>query len=898
MSTTITDAQDSGGEDAGTRKAVKYTYSSRARAALTRTVKNPNPQAIPPEDKPRTPRAAPSGSRARFSTSLSTKTTEGKKNDTAADSGGRSVADKPDHEPEEQAAFGGWQVPRSPARRSASPVNSGNVIKDDNVHFPLWLNEPLGDEKPEFDAQEGEEDNQEIRIPLLVKDATLPLSEEEHGHSDDEESMYMPEQKAPDEDNSRPQSPEVKSELGPQDIKLPENNSGEDHSSRRSESPARSLWSDYPEDNDIGDVPVFEGPMGGNQTKNDSGDVIDETANKDVNTSEYNNLDNNKVDMLLDNKNKDISAIAGKMDKLYTQNADLMEHQASLLRMNKDLRNELHRLKMANSTKGRTTAPPYDRTRPLKERSARASSILPRGSAVHQAITGDNRNGTTPPDDDGDGDKPPMMGSSDKKKLTTGKRDPPKKENSPRQGKIPSKKGPPSDPGDDSSSSGDSSDDESDDIFDEEPESVRSGDSESTKKNKRAERKRYRARIACLKYQQAFLKTSPPFIYNGEVQATLFKKWVREVRLWTEQGRIRESEGVMLAGKYLGGRAYQFFERDILALRKKYDLTEFFEKLFDYVFPVDFRMQQRDKFDACRQDNRSVLDFLRKLQEIADTIGDMEDRDIVLAFWRRSQPYLRVEMTKDGLDPTLMSISALEECAVRHERAHLLAGEEGKRGRNPTRFSSSRRDNVSSSTAAPVVHNSSSTMVKFDKDKKKPFGSSRRSGPSGRNNDRTKKLRAEGRCFQCESKEHLLKDCPQRINKRPPLRLANAEFVSPAEARLAAVDEGNHLGLFSAQLGSAEDLETLPEIRNKLICDATTKLMAAVPLSFDYVGEDAEVSPFVDHRFEFFDWNCPPDCSDSGCNEGTVELTDLHSYESHLLTFAQLKDKSFDITET
>ncbi|KAF9476571.1 hypothetical protein BDN70DRAFT_779625, partial [Pholiota conissans] len=160
------------------------------------------------------------------------------------------------------------------------------------------------------------------------------------------------------------------------------------------------------------------------------------------------------------------------------------------------------------------------------------------------------------------------------------------------------------------------------------------------------------------------------FTYNGEVQATLFKKWVRELRLWIEQGRLAETEGVKMAGKYLGGRAYMFFERDILSRQKNYTLTKFFEKLFDYIFPADFRMQQRDKFDAYRQDNHTVLDFLRKLQEIADTIGDMDDRDIVMAFWRRSQPYLRVEMTKLGLDPTILSLASLEEHAVRLERAH------------------------------------------------------------------------------------------------------------------------------------------------------------------------------------------------------------------------------------
>ncbi|KAJ8584107.1 hypothetical protein M405DRAFT_845373 [Rhizopogon salebrosus TDB-379] len=53
---------------------------------------------------------------------------------------------------------------------------------------------------------------------------------------------------------------------------------------------------------------------------------------------------------------------------------------------------------------------------------------------------------------------------------------------------------------------------------------------------------------------------------NGDANATTFKKWVRE---------------------------------------KGYSLTEFFEQLFDYIFPPDFHMQQRPKkFLKCRQDGK------------------------------------------------------------------------------------------------------------------------------------------------------------------------------------------------------------------------------------------------------------------------------------------------------
>jgi hypothetical protein len=74
-----------------------------------------------------------------------------------------------------------------------------------------------------------------------------------------------------------------------------------------------------------------------------------------------------------------------------------------------------------------------------------------------------------------------------------------------------------------------------------------------------------------------------------------------------------------------------------------YTLLGYFMAMFNYIFPASFRMQQRNKFDACRQNDMSALDFLQKLQDIADTIGDLDDNDVILAFFRQVKTYLRAK---------------------------------------------------------------------------------------------------------------------------------------------------------------------------------------------------------------------------------------------------------------
>ncbi|KAI6144431.1 hypothetical protein BKA82DRAFT_4178098 [Pisolithus tinctorius] len=207
------------------------------------------------------------------------------------------------------------------------------------------------------------------------------------------------------------------------------------------------------------------------------------------------------------------------------------------------------------------------RTTPL----ACATSVFPYQSMLLRAMHGD------PDDNDPDSSDPGSGG---------------------REG--PSSRGPPHRPiaPRDSSDSSSSTDDSSSsdglslfgsDFLGEEPSSMITADSDQTKAWKHEK-----------KYQQAFLKEDPPFTYKGEVQVGLFKKWCQELCDWS----------IHIARKYLSGHAYQFYERDILDFRKQYSLTEFFEALFDYIFPADFQMQQCDKFDACHQDHCSVLDFL------------------------------------------------------------------------------------------------------------------------------------------------------------------------------------------------------------------------------------------------------------------------------------------------
>lgn len=544
----------------------------------------------------------------------------------------------------------------------------------------------------------------------------------------------------------------------------------------------------------------------------------------------------------------------------------------------------------------------------------RASTRLPKQSGLRRAMTGD--------DDDGDGPSSPSSSSSESESSSSSSSSdtgtesesltPKQKRNHKRKERERRKKRKhtPEDPSDSSSSDSSSGDD----FFKKEPPSDHSSDDTVKRAKNRRKRQRHRAKLNALKYHQSFLKTDPPFKYSGEIQASVYKKWCRELRDWIKDGRLSQKRGVRLSGKYMTGKAYKFFEQEVLQNNKYTTLTEYFEGLFDYIFPADFRMQQRDKFDAYQQRDMPALDYIRRLQDFADTVGDLDDSDVVLAFWRRCQPYIRAELVRSGFEPSELTVNELESLVTRIERAE-KASKETKR---PTGRSDKPERHNNPSQPKPNrfkkrSYQSTKSNVDGDHDKEdKPGSSSNRPRNDNRNRDRKKyssgfkrdyrnndkdrqkieKYREEGRCFNCGSTEHISRNCPDRQNKKPPGVSLHSIGVTPTEAKLAAMAEGTKFGLFS--IGGIPNLmeivETTPldEFENAerevLWARALYQLYNAAPLAFDMQPHHLG-SPLDENRFIM---------SIDGDTHNWV-LEDRHTSTIFDFTREQFQDPEFDV---
>ncbi|KAI0038373.1 hypothetical protein FA95DRAFT_1477804, partial [Auriscalpium vulgare] len=167
--------------------------------------------------------------------------------------------------------------------------------------------------------------------------------------------------------------------------------------------------------------------------------------------------------------------------------------------------------------------------------------------------------------------------------------------------------------------------------------------------------------------------------YNGEPNYTKFMKWTLESKDFIKDGFISRKKQVSRLKKYLSDRAFSFYMRDVARNPEAWTFSRFCEALFDHCFPPDFRTVQREKYLAFAQRGHPVRDYKRNLEELADAVGKITDRDFAIRFWQGADSYLRVKWYENGYDPEVSSLLELFLSAERYERSEKLRRAEEKK---------------------------------------------------------------------------------------------------------------------------------------------------------------------------------------------------------------------------
>jgi hypothetical protein len=364
--------------------------------------------------------------------------------------------------------------------------------------------------------------------------------------------------------------------------------------------------------------------------------------------------------------------------------------------------------------------------------------------------------------------------------------------------------------------------------------------------------------------EQSNAKPDPPSKYSGEPIFNKYERWVYESRQWVKQSYIRRKLRVERLSKYLDGRAHTWYMRNVARDAKKWSMNDFFIELFNYSFPIDYRTTQRRKFHKFEQRSHTIREYRTDLEALANSIGGITDRALVVQFWEGANWIIRREWAHAGFDVETATLSELENAAVNYEQAIKVADSQGKNKSSASRWGEQDQDSSKTQgdkkdkkafqkkgkkngdrneSKQPEASGSGGKSSEGSSNKpkgKKPYAKAE--GGSKRHKltkEQLNEYRAQGKCFTCASTDHLSKDCPQNNSLKPLKNGISAASVSFAKTEnLRDLKDAENLGVFSIKVEqtkfSPEHLQAIDEV---LLQKMRADIREDVPYVFDYFGD-------------------------------------------------------------
>ena len=285
---------------------------------------------------------------------------------------------------------------------------------------------------------------------------------------------------------------------------------------------------------------------------------------------------------------------------------------------------------------------------------------------------------------------------------------------------------------------------------------------------------------------------------------------MRESDAYLRDGKVRGHRKVFLLLYYITGKAYDFYTQKVAIDEERWTIPRFYEELFNFCFPVDYRMQLHINLARCHQNDKSVAEYTHELQDLFNMIGNIPKQDQVLKFWNSARPSIQKELWRNKLNPEISSwdtvvaqaeiIEIVENVAERRDqksgsqaagtasgsgggaskgknqsadasgsvRAVTFGSRQGRsRGKHHHKNSHGAKD-VQSKGGNP--HSREGTPANSGKGKSKSGsvpppgnGSYNRNGTSKTNQLSEKEIaeyRAAGKCFNCGNEGHMSRNCP------------------------------------------------------------------------------------------------------------------------------------------
>lgn len=181
------------------------------------------------------------------------------------------------------------------------------------------------------------------------------------------------------------------------------------------------------------------------------------------------------------------------------------------------------------------------------------------------------------------------------------------------------------------------------------------------------------------------LKPIVPKEYNGAADSRLFYRFVTEGTAYVIDGRVALDRQVFVLSYYMAGPAYDFYTQKVSMNFYDWTLSAFFEALFNYCFPVNYRMVQRDKLKRAFQNDKLVSAYVHELEELFNLIGSNNERDHVIKLWNGLRTSIQQALWRDGYNPEISSWDNVVNHAETIEISENITGSKNTRSQNDSR---------------------------------------------------------------------------------------------------------------------------------------------------------------------------------------------------------------------
>ncbi|KAG2337930.1 hypothetical protein BDR05DRAFT_894516, partial [Suillus weaverae] len=170
------------------------------------------------------------------------------------------------------------------------------------------------------------------------------------------------------------------------------------------------------------------------------------------------------------------------------------------------------------------------------------------------------------------------------------------------------------------------------------------------------------------------LKPIPPTEYNSTEDSRAFHRFITEGTAYLEDRNVERERRVFTLSRFLKGKAHEFYLRQVSDSPGTWRLDDFFTKLFNYCFPLDYSTKQRKKLYRSYQGDKRVRNYMSELNELWMMIGNIPERDKVVKFWFGLNPSIQNELYKMQLNPEVSSLTKVQKMAEIIELANLASG--------------------------------------------------------------------------------------------------------------------------------------------------------------------------------------------------------------------------------